>query len=64
MTSLSGEYKHQSVRDFVAAMQRGDSATANQIAHEIAERSKTAAAKPGELSELSWANASTPLGTQ
>ena len=55
------QYIHQSVRDFAAAMQRGDSAAAEEIAHEITERSKTAAAKPGELSELSWANASTPL---
>lgn len=55
---------HQSVRDFVAAMQRGDATTADRIAHEITERSRTAAAKPGELSELSWANAATPLGGQ
>lgn len=52
---------HQSVRDFVAAMRRGDTATADRIAHEIAERNKRGA-HPSELSELSWANAATPLG--
>ncbi|MET8113781.1 hypothetical protein [Streptomyces prasinus] len=56
------ECKHQSVRDFVAAMQRGDSATAERIAHEISERHKRGVAAKGELSELSWANAATPLG--
>lgn len=57
------DYKHQSVRDFVAAMGSGDQAAAERIAHEIVERNKTSA-NPGELSELSWANASTPLGNQ
>ena len=56
------QYKHQSVREFVAAMQRGDAAEAERIAHEISERHERGAAAKGELSELSWANASTPLG--
>jgi hypothetical protein len=56
------EYKHQSVREFVAAMQRGDAAEAERIAHEISERNKRGTGPKGELSELSWANASTPLG--
>ncbi|MFF3928236.1 hypothetical protein [Streptomyces hirsutus] len=58
------DYKHQSVRDFVAAMQRGDSAAAERIAHEISERHKRGGAAKGELSELSWANAVTPLGSK
>ncbi|MFE1111180.1 hypothetical protein ACFW5U_35590 [Streptomyces rochei] len=56
------QYKHQSVRDFVAAMQRGDQAEAARIAHDISERHKRGTAAKGELSELSWANAATPLG--
>lgn len=56
------QYKHQSVRDFVAAIQRGDTAAAERIAHEVTERHKRGVAAKGELSELSWANASTPLG--
>ena len=56
------EYKHKSVREFVAAMERGDAAAAERIAHEINERHRRGAAAKGELSELSWANASTPLG--
>lgn len=52
---------YQSVRDFIAAMQRGDTDTADRIAHEIVQRSKSGG-NPGELSELSWANATTPLG--
>jgi hypothetical protein len=56
------QYKHQSVRDFVAAMQRGDSAAAERIAHEITQRHERGTAARGELSELSWANAATPLG--
>ena len=43
-------------------MQRGDAAEAERIAHEISERHERGAAAKGELSELSWANASTPLG--
>ncbi|GGV36904.1 hypothetical protein GCM10010293_40470 [Streptomyces griseoflavus] len=43
-------------------MQRGDSAAAERIAHEITERHERGAATKGELSELSWANAATPLG--
>jgi hypothetical protein len=56
------QYKHQSVRDFVAAMQRGDSAAAERIAHDIVKRHDRGTAAKGELSELSWANAATPLG--
>ncbi|MFI9244168.1 hypothetical protein ACIGXF_16620 [Streptomyces sp. NPDC053086] len=55
------QYRHQSVREFVAAMERGDAAAAERIANEIVERNKRGA-HPSELSELSWANASTPLG--
>lgn len=53
------EYTHQAVRDYVAAMERGDQQAAERIAHEIVERHK-----PGstELSEYSWANTATPLG--
>lgn len=58
------EYTHQTVRDFVAAMERGDQAAAERIAHEINERHQRGSAAKGELSELSWANASTPLGGQ
>jgi hypothetical protein len=60
---MTYKYKHQSVRDFVAAMRRGDSAAAERIAHEIVQRNKNGA-NPSELSELSWANAATPLGGQ
>jgi hypothetical protein len=56
------QYKHQSVRDFVAAMQCGDSAAAERIAHDIVKRHERGIAARGELSELSWANAATPLG--
>lgn len=55
-------YKHQSVRDFVAAMERGDANTAARIAADITERHERGKAQRGELSELSWASASTPLG--
>jgi hypothetical protein len=58
------QYKHQSVRDFVAAMQRGDSGAAERIARDINERHQRGTAAKGELSELSWANAATPLGGQ
>lgn len=58
------QYTHQSVRDFVAAMERGDQAAAERIARDIAERHSRGVAAKGELSELSWANAATPLGRQ
>ncbi|MDT0608847.1 hypothetical protein [Streptomyces lancefieldiae] len=58
------QYTHQTVRDFVAAMQRGDQAAAERIAHDISERHKRGTAAKGELSELAWANAATPLGRQ
>ena len=57
------EITHQSVRDYVAALLRGDRATTERITREIVERNKNGA-NPSELSELSWANASTPLGGQ
>jgi hypothetical protein len=56
------QYKHQSVRDFAAAMQRGDTDTAERIINEVVERHKRGVAAKGELSELSRAHASTPLG--
>ena len=52
---------HQSVHDYIAAKKRGDRATAERITREIVERNRNGA-NPSELSQLSWANASTPLG--
>jgi hypothetical protein len=46
------QYKHQSVRDYVAAKKRGDRATTDRIVSEVTARFDTRTTDGSEASEL------------
>ncbi|MEU1115644.1 MULTISPECIES: hypothetical protein [unclassified Streptomyces] len=56
------EAKHQSVRDYIAAHERGDADGASAIAQEVAERFATRTTDGSEAAEIYEASMTTPLG--
>lgn len=57
------DYKHQSVRDYVTAKRRGDTAATDRIVREVGDRFATRTTDGSEAAELLDATWSTPLGT-
>lgn len=55
-------YKHQSVRDYVAAKQRGDTKTTDRIVAEVTARFNTRTTDGSEAAELFDATMTTKLG--
>lgn len=55
-------YTHQSVRDYVAAKRRGDTATTDRIVREVGDRFATRTTDGSEAAELLDATWTTPLG--
>jgi hypothetical protein len=55
-------YKHTSVRDYVAAKQRGDTKTTDRIVREVGERFATRTTDGSEIAELGRASMEVPLG--
>lgn len=55
-------YTHQSVRDYVAAKKRGDTATTDRIVTEVKARFATRTTDGSEIAELTRASMEVPLG--
>jgi hypothetical protein len=55
-------YTHQSVRDYVAAKRRGDTATTDRIIREVGDRFATRTTDGSEAAELHRATMEVSLG--
>ena len=56
------QYRHQSVRDYVAAKRRGDRATTDRIIAEVQARFATRKTDGSEAAELLEATMTVPFG--
>jgi hypothetical protein len=56
------DYKHQTVRDYVAAKKAGDTTTTDQIVGEVNARFATRTTDGSEIAELARASMEVPLG--
>lgn len=59
---MSSEYQHATVREYVTAKKRGDTATTDRIVREVGDRFATRTTDGSEIAELGRASMEVRLG--